>query len=85
MFHSNYNSSQPNFCFFLQERTDEDYSPPCEVKDYTTPSFTFYGFAPVDPYLVLAKRLNKDLIERVERENEIFETPIVTAEETLVL
>lgn len=69
----------------MQEPTDEDYSPPGEVKDYTTPSYTFYGFAQVDPYLVLAIRINKELIEAVERENAIFETPIETAEETLVL
>lgn len=69
----------------MQEPTDEDYSPPGEVKDYTTPSYTFYGFAQVDPYLVLAIRINKELIEAVERENAIFETPTVTEEETLVL
>lgn len=69
----------------MQKPTDEDYSPPGDVKDYTTPSCTFYGFAQVDPYLVLAIRLNKELIEAVERENAIFETPIVTTEETLVL
>lgn len=69
----------------MQEATDEESSLPSEVKNYTTPSYSFYGFAQVDPYLDLAMKLNKEAIEALEREIENQETPISTAEETLVL
>lgn len=69
----------------MQEATDEESSLPCEVKNYTTPSYSFYGFAQGDPYLVLAMKVNKEAIEALERENEDQETPFSTAEETLVL
>lgn len=69
----------------MQTATDEESSLPCEVKNYTIPSYPFYGFPQVDPYLVLAIKINKELVEALERENENQETPISTAEETLVL
>lgn len=69
----------------MQKATDEESSLPCEAKNYTTPSYSFCGFAQVDPCLVLALKINKEKIEVSERENENQETPISTAEETLVL
>lgn len=69
----------------MQKATDEESSLPCEVKNYTTPSYSFYGFAQGDPYLVLAMKINKEKIEALEWENENQDTPISTAEETLVL
>lgn len=69
----------------MQNTTDEESSLPCEVKNYTRPSYSFYGFARVDPYLVLAMKLNKEKMEALEREIENQDTPISTAEETLVL
>lgn len=69
----------------MQKATDEESSLPCEVKNFTRPSYSFYGFSQVDPYLVLAIKLNKEQIEALERENENQETPISTAEETMVL
>lgn len=69
----------------MQKATNEESSLPCEVKNYTRPSYSFYGFAKGDPYLVLAMKVNKDAMELLERENENQETPISTAEETLVL
>lgn len=69
----------------MQKATDEESMLPCKVNHYTRPSYSFYGFAQVDPYLVLAMKLNKEAIEALERENENQETLISTAEETLVL
>lgn len=54
------------------------------MEDNTTLSYTFYGFAEVDPDLLLAIQQNKELMEAVEREDDILEFPICTTDATLV-